>query len=159
MLDWFKENKIHSFPHELQKQEKTQLVYQCMIWQNSCDFNLGWWSKIPRVDGQKSHGQLSVAVKSHVVKCQLWSKVLRSNVSCGQKSLSQMSVAFKCPLSKVPWSNVSFGQMSHSLLWSNVPCGPMSLPPNVVKCLRRFIVPRSKVRGQMSHGQMILLSK
>ena len=91
--------------------------------------------------------------------CQLRSKVPWWNVSCdrksrGQMSYGQMSVAVKCQLR----SNVSCGQMWHSLLSSNVPCGPMSLPPTAVKCPWRLIVPWSKVRGQMSCGQMILWS-
>ena len=45
-----------------------------------------------------------------------------------------------------------------TVLWSNVPCGLMSLPPSVVKCPLRFIVLRSNVRGKMSRGQMRLWS-
>ena len=117
----------------------------------------------------------SLAVKRPVVKCHLWSNVPWSNVTCGQMSRGQMSLAVKChlrsnvPWSNVPWSNVTCGQMSRGQmsaavkchighLWSNVPCGPMSLPPSAVKCPLRFIVLRSNVRGQMSRGQMRLWS-
>ena len=113
------------------------------------------------VDGQKS-----VAVK-----CQLWSNVPRSNVSCGQMSRGQMSLAVKRPAvkwhlrSNVPWSNISCGQMSRGQmsvavkcpvvkchLWSNVPWSNVT----VVKCHK--ILKWSKVRGQMSRGQMRLWS-
>ena len=90
--------------------------------------NLGWQSKIPRSN--------VTAVKRH------WrSNVLQSNVTCGQMSRGQMSLAVKCPAvkchlrSNVPRSNVSCGQTSHR--------------PSVVKCLlwSDVITP---LRGQMS---------
>jgi hypothetical protein len=91
MQDWFKENKIHSFMHALQEEKNTNLSINAWFDKNSCDFILGWRSKIPR-----------------------------SNVTCGQTSRSQMSLVVKCHLrsnvtvvkcnkilkwSKVPWSN------------------------------------------------------
>ena len=136
--DWLKE-KNHTFPLCLARKQK--LSIDAWFDKNSCDFNLGWWSKILRSNvscGQMSHGQMSLAVK-----CHLRSNVPRSNVTCGQMSRSQMSAAVKC--------HVGF-------LQSNVPCGQISLPPSAVKCHSRFIVLWLNVRGQMSRGQMILWS-
>ena len=81
------------------------------------------------VDGQKSHSQMSLEVKRPAVNCHLW-----SNVTCGQMSLWSNVTAVKCHLrSNVPRSNVT-----------------------VVKC-HKFLK-WSKVRGQMSCGQMRLWS-
>ena len=116
-------------------------------------------SNVPRSNvtgGQMSRGQMSLAVKCPAVKCHLQSNVPRSNVprsnvTCGQMSRGQMSLAVKYPAVKCQLrSNVT--------LWSNVPCGLMSLPLSAVKCLLRFIVLQSNVRGQMSRGQMRLWS-
>ena len=92
------------------------------------------------VDGQKSHGQMS-----------LRSNVPRSNVTGGQMSRGQMSpwsnvprsnvTAVKCPAvkchlrSNVPRSNVTCGQMSRGQmsLWSNV-TKSWSGQKSVVKC-------------------------
>ena len=131
------------------------------------------WSNVPRSNvscGQMSRGQMSLAVKRPAVKWHLRSNVPWSNISCGQMSRGQMSVAVKCPVvkchlrSKNVHGQKSRGQTSAavkchiSLLRSNVPCGPISLPPSAVKCSLRFFVLWSKVSGQMSGGQMILWS-
>jgi hypothetical protein len=65
------------------------------------------------------------------------SKIPQSNVTWGQTSRGQLSLVVKCHLRS-------------NALWSNVTCGQMSLRSNV---------PRSNVTcGQMSRGQMSLWS-
>ena len=152
---------------------------KCHLW--SSFSNLGCWSKIPRsnvtavkrpavkrhwrskvprsnvtcgqvflilVAGPKSRGQMSL--RSNVP----WSNVPRSNVPrsnvtvvkcpavkchCGQMSRGQMSLAVKCPAVKC--------HLRSNVRRSNV---------TVVKCHK--ILKWSKVRGQMSRGQMRLWS-
>ena len=122
------------------------------------------------VDGQKSRGQMSLAVKCPAVKCHLWSNVPRSNVTvvkcpavkchlrsnvtvvkchCGQMSRGQMSLAVKCPAVKCPAVKCPVVKCH---LRSNVPRSNVT----VVKCHK--ILKWSKVRGQMSRGQMRLWS-
>ena len=90
---------------------------------------------------------------SLVVKRQLWSNVPRSNVTCGQMSRcqmsrGQMSLVIKCHCGQMPLAVqchvVKFPAVKCHL-WSNVPCGQMSLPPSAVKCPWRFIVLWSNV--------------
>ena len=102
-----------------------------------------------------SRGQISLAVKHPAVKCHLRSNIPRSNVT-----------VVKCPVVKCPAVKCHIGQMSSGQMSLAVKCP-------VVKCHLRSNVPRSnitmvichkilkwsKVRGQMSRGQMRLLSK
>ena len=125
--------------------------------------------------GQMSRGQMSLAVKGPAVKCHL-----RSNVTCGQiililndsqKSRGQMSLAVKCPAvkchsgqmslrSNVPRSNVTCGQMSRGQMSLAVKCHLRSNVTwsNVTVVICHKILKWSKVRGQMSCGQMRLWS-
>ena len=123
--------------------------------------NLGCRSKIPRSN--------VTAVKCPAVKRHWRSKVPRSNVTCGQvflilvagpKSCGQMSLRSNVPRSNVTGGQMSRGQMSLAVKCPAVKCHLRSnvLRSNVtvVKCHK--ILKWSKVRGQMSRGQMRLWS-
>ena len=109
--------------------------------------------------------------KCPVVKCHLRSNVPRSNVTCGQMSRGQMSLVVKCPTVKCHCGQMSLavkchcgqmsrGQMSLAVKCPEVKCHLRSNVPRsnvtVVQCHK--ILKWSKVRGQMSCGQMRLWS-
>ena len=123
--------------------------------------------------GQMSRGQTSLAVKGPAVKCFLPSSF--SNLASWPKSCGQMSLRSNVPWSNVPRSNVTVvkcpavkchcGQMSRGQMSLAVKCPAVKchLRSNVrrsnvtvVKCHK--ILKWSKVRGQMSRGQMRLWS-
>ena len=87
------------------------------------------------------------------LKLIMYGIIYRQVVKCTQWVLRIFEVRFE-----VQRSNVYHGPMLHTLLLSNVPCVPMTLNPSLVKCPSRLNVLRSKVRGLMSRGWMILWS-
>ena len=100
--------------------------------------NLGCRSKIPRSN--------VTAVKCPAVKRHWRSNVLRSNVTCGQMSRGQMSLAVKCPAVKCPAVKC---HLRSNVPRSNVSCGQTSHRPSVVKCpLWSDVI--TPLRGQMS---------
>jgi hypothetical protein len=83
-------------------------------------------------------------------KCHLQSNVLRSNVTCGQMSRGQMSLAVKCPTVKCHCGQMSLAVKCHCGQMSR---GQMSLAVKcpAVKCHLRSNVPRSNVTVVQCH--------
>ena len=124
-----------------------------MVCKNNCLIN-AWYDKfyviLILVDGQKSCGQMSLAVKCH----------LRLNVTCGQMSHGQMS---RGQMSRGQMSLAWFDKFYFILIlaYCQKSCDQMSLVVKrpAVKCHLRSNVPRSNVTcGQMPRGQMSLRS-
>ena len=125
-------NKIHTFTSCFTRRKKNLSTN-------------AWFDKfymiLILIDGQKSRGQMSAAVQSPAVKCQLRSKVPWSNVSCGQKSPGQKLMVVNCLM--VRWS---FGQTRCNLL---IGSNPWHLFSNLCNKREFFVYYMIKLRAEL----------